>query len=289
MDLKRILVAVDSPNGRDAAFERALSLASATGAELYLLHAVPANQPFSFKASERRQRTSQMRARAEDAGVRIRTVEQHGEPAEIIELHANTRAVDLIILGREVRHRWNPYRSSVAEKVIRRTRVPALVVPSRGTDTASAFRKVLVSVDLSAASKDVMRAAIGVTANEAAQLTVMHTVDALAGAAAVQSPGWWLAPGYGGDALNDAQRSLERIVPPVPAGLEVRLHVGTGPPARTILDQAVSLDADLVVVGRSRGFKMLGSTALRVLRRNERALLVVPSAAPRRTERARAA
>ena len=43
MELKRILVAINSPNGRDAAFERALALARASGAELYLLHAVPVN------------------------------------------------------------------------------------------------------------------------------------------------------------------------------------------------------------------------------------------------------
>src|SRR5688572_2769482 len=177
MDIQRILVAVDSPNGRDAAFERALSLARLAGAELYLLHAVPANQPFSFGASDRLQRADHMRTRAEDAGVRVRTVEQHGDPAEIIELHANTRAVDLIVMGGERRHGWSRYRSSVAEKVIRRTRVPTLVVPSGAADTTSTFRHVLVSVDLSSASTDVVRAAIAVTASEAAQLTVMHTVE----------------------------------------------------------------------------------------------------------------
>jgi hypothetical protein len=34
-------------------------------------------------------------------------------------------------------------------------------------------------------------------------------------------------------------------------------------------------------VGRSRGFKVLGSTTLRVLRKNDRALLVIPSDAQR--------
>jgi nucleotide-binding universal stress UspA family protein len=53
MEFKRILVAINSPNGRDAALERALALARSSGAELYLLHAVPVNQPFSFHAAER--------------------------------------------------------------------------------------------------------------------------------------------------------------------------------------------------------------------------------------------
>jgi len=83
MDFKRILVALNSPNGRDAAFERALALARSSGAELYLLHAVPANQPFSFRAPERLERQADMRKRAEDAGVRMQAVEQHGDPHSV--------------------------------------------------------------------------------------------------------------------------------------------------------------------------------------------------------------
>ena len=99
MNLTRILVAVNAPNGRDAAFERALMLARSSGAELYLLHAVPATQRFSSGAAERLERMTAMRQRAEAVGVRAQTVEQHGDPAEIIELHANARAVDLIVMG----------------------------------------------------------------------------------------------------------------------------------------------------------------------------------------------
>jgi nucleotide-binding universal stress UspA family protein len=149
MDLKRILVAIISPNGRDAAFERALALARSSGAELYLLHAVPVNQPFSFRAAERLERMVDMRKRAEDAGVPVQTVEQHGDPAEIIELHANAREVDLIVMGGEARLGWGRHRSLVAERVIRRTNVPTLVVASDAADRPTAFRNVLVALDLS--------------------------------------------------------------------------------------------------------------------------------------------
>ena len=66
MNLARILVAVNSPNGRDAAFEHALRLARPSGAELYLLHAVPVKQKFSFRAAERLERMAEMRKRAEE-------------------------------------------------------------------------------------------------------------------------------------------------------------------------------------------------------------------------------
>ena len=226
------------PNGRDAAFERALALARTSGAELYLLHAVPVNQRFSFRAAERLERMADMRKRAEDAGVRVQTVEQHGDPAEIIELHANTRAVDLIVMGGEARRGWRRHRSLVAERVIRRTNVPTLVVASDAPDTPTAFRNVLVAVDLSPASKDVLRGAIGLTADEAVQLTVMHTVTGVEAADAVQSPARWMVPEYRTHVLEDARRNLEAVVSAVPAGVDTRVQVSTGSAARTILEHA---------------------------------------------------
>jgi len=291
MDLKRILVAVNSTNRRDAAFERALTLARSFHAELYVLYAVPADQPFSFRGAERLERMKDLRQRAEDAGVRVQTVEQHGDPAGIIELHANARAVDLIVMGGEARRGWGRHRSSVAEKVIRRTSVPTLVVRSDAPDSPAAFRNVLVAVDLSPASEDVLKGAIALTADEAVQLTVMHTVKGIEAANAVQSPARWKVPEYRTYVVEAARRTLEEVVSAVPARVDRRVQVSTGSAARTILERAADANADVVVVGQSQGCKMLGSTALRVLRKNDRALLVIPSVAQRagRVERQRAA
>jgi nucleotide-binding universal stress UspA family protein len=130
MDLKRILVAVDALNGRDEAFERALAIARKSGAELYVLHAVPVHHSFSFRAAERLERMADLRKRAEEAGVAVETVEQHGQPAEMIELHAGARAADLIVMGGEPRRGWGRRRSSIGDIVTRRTDVPTLLVPS---------------------------------------------------------------------------------------------------------------------------------------------------------------
>ena len=288
MDPKRILVAVNSLNDRDAAFQRALALAQSSGAELYVLHAVPAIQRFSFRAVERLERMKDLRMRAEEAGVRVQTVEQHGDPAEIIELHANARGVDLIVMGGEARRGWRR-RSLVAESVIRRTKVPTLVVASDAPDSPTSFRNVLVAVDLSPASGDVLKGAIGLAPDEVVQLTVLHTAKGVEAADAVRSPARWMVPEYRTHVLEDARRTLEALVSEMPAGIDTRVQLSTGSAARAILEHAA--DADLVVVGRSQGFKLLGSTALRVLRKNDRSLLVIPSVA-RRTggvERRRAA
>jgi nucleotide-binding universal stress UspA family protein len=88
-----------------------------------------------------------------------------------------------------------------------------------------------------------------------------------------------MVPEYRTHVVEDARRTLESVVSAVPAGAETHVLVSTGSAARTILEHAAGVDADLVVVGRSQGFKMLGSTALRVLRKNDRVLLVIPSTA----------
>jgi len=137
MNHNRILVAVSLTDDRDPAFERGLALARASGAELYLLHAVPANRPFSFRAAERLERWAELRRRAEEAGVSAQTVEQHGDAAEIIVLHAEARPIDLVVMGTGRRTGWARLRQrSVAERVLRRTKRPTLVVgqerPRRG-------------------------------------------------------------------------------------------------------------------------------------------------------------
>ena len=181
MNIERILVAVKSPDGRDAAFNSGLALASSSGAELYVLHAVPVDQYFRPERG-RLQQTADVRRRADDAGVRVQTVEQHGDAADIIELHANAWAADLIVMGGEAQRGWSRDRASIAATVIRRTTVPTLDVPSDAPETSTDFGHVLVALDLSPASEDVLRGAIGLTARRAVRLTVMHTVKGLEGA-----------------------------------------------------------------------------------------------------------
>lgn len=284
MEFKRILVAVNSPTGPDAAFERALAVAKSGGAELYLLHAVPVNQPFSFRGADRLERMADLRKRAEDAGVRVQTVEQHGDAAEIIELHANARGVDLIVMGTEAPASWAHTRSAVAETVIRRTNVPTLFVAGDAAHRATAFRNVLVAVDLSPDSRNVVRGAIALTTPETGQLTVVHTVKGLEAADAVHSPARWKVPEFRTHVLDDVRRTLEGLASEVPARVNTRVQVSSGSAARTILEHAADVNADVVVVGRSRGFKLLGSTALRVFRKNDRALLVIPSASHRTSQ-----
>jgi K+-sensing histidine kinase KdpD len=97
--IKKIVCAIDLTKASRNAFDRALSIARASKARLYILHAVPANRPFSWHQRERLELLTRLRERAERQGVLVRTVEQHGDPAGTIVLHANARKADLVVLG----------------------------------------------------------------------------------------------------------------------------------------------------------------------------------------------
>jgi len=128
--LARILCAIDLEKASEPAFDRALGLAMIGDAKLFLLHATPANERFSWRARERLEYLTQLRKRAEAAGVKVRVEEQHGDPAGLIVVHANARNVDLVVLGSNRRRGWRRLREgSVSERVLRRAAWPVLIVP----------------------------------------------------------------------------------------------------------------------------------------------------------------
>jgi nucleotide-binding universal stress UspA family protein len=128
--IKTVLCAIDLTKASRTAFDRALNLARVSKARLYVLHAVPANMPFSWRANERLDLLVQLRKRAERDGVRLQVVEQHGDPASIIVMHANARKADLVVLGSNRRRGWRRFREgSVGERVLRRAAWAVLIVP----------------------------------------------------------------------------------------------------------------------------------------------------------------
>jgi len=128
--ITKILCAIDLTKASHNAFDRALSIARVSKARLYILHAVPANYRFSWHQSERLELLTSLRQRAERQGVLVRIVEQHGDPASTIVLHANSRKADLVVLGSNRRRGWQRFREgSVGERVLRRAAWPVLIVP----------------------------------------------------------------------------------------------------------------------------------------------------------------
>ena len=135
----KILCAIDLTKASVNAFDRALGIARASKGRLYVLHAVPTTVSYSWRQRQRFELLTRLRERAERAGVPVRTVEQHGDPVDVIVLHADTRKADLVVLGSNRRRGWKRFREgSVGERVLRRAAWSVLIVP---WDAAQARRR----------------------------------------------------------------------------------------------------------------------------------------------------
>jgi nucleotide-binding universal stress UspA family protein len=155
--IKTILVAVDFGEASTRALALAGSLAQALGATLRVLHAEVLDAPPYFTqaqldALEGEEQAS--RARALDYLRSFAKAHVSGPFETVIENRAATEAIlhasasaDLVVMGTHGRRgpsRW--WLGSVAERVLRETRVPLLVVHDTGASrpAASAFREGMV-------------------------------------------------------------------------------------------------------------------------------------------------
>jgi nucleotide-binding universal stress UspA family protein len=160
--LDRILCAIDLEKASERAFHRALSLAIIADAKLYLFHATPANVRFSTRARERLDYLTRLRERAEAAGVQVQVDEQHGDPAELIALHADSRNVDIVVIGSNRRRGWQRLREgSVSERVLRRAAWPVLIVPWDARDGILERKRARVSAETSTSRRLVRRRSPG--------------------------------------------------------------------------------------------------------------------------------
>lgn len=140
-------------------------------------------------------------------------------------------------------------------------------------------RKVLAATDLSEMSPAVLKAAASLAVRAGAELTVLHVYQA---EEYVQAFGEARMPLD--EFVAHLQAEIERHLPSHPSvlGVPVRIKVIEGVSAsREILDAAVSIPADLIVIGTHgrTGFRrvLVGSVAEEVLRESPVPVLVVPA------------
>ena len=290
----RILAAVDFSQPARAAFDRALALSRVHGAELTVVHAVPADQPFRWRARERVTLMAELRKAAGAVGVRFTVSVQHGDPATVVALHAKSRQTELVVLGTHRRRGIARLRKgSVAERVMLQARVPLLIVPAvEGVPASSRpFDRILVAVGFDAAAQRAIDHAVALMAEEGSQMTVVHVVPGTSKpvlrhayrAGAVE---------YRKQLVSDAWNRLQHLVSRSPAAPRVRARVTTGDPSAEIVRVADEVDADVIVVGvapRSALSRVvLGDTVRRLMRMAGRPILTVPAVASgsaRRAER----
>jgi nucleotide-binding universal stress UspA family protein len=209
---------------------------------------------------------------------------EHGPIVEALTAYAHRNDVDLIVMKTRgqsgVKRLWF---GSVADRLIRESRVPVFVVrpPSVATaiDGENAIKRILVPLDGSELAEYALPAAIRLASIDGASITLLRIVTAWKQPepGALESH---LGPASAAE-VAEAQRYLDLTLawPEEP-----RLHVTrrvliSSDPAAAILDAAKEIEADAVTIA-TRGHGALrratsGSVSDRVMRESEVSTIVL--------------
>jgi nucleotide-binding universal stress UspA family protein len=281
MDIDRILCPVDFSETSAHAVDFAIVVAGYYKARLTALHVVSPEEPSigEIALEERRQETTAFLARAPSQQIAVDVLIDVGQPARHILDRAASLPADLIVMGTHGNSGFEHLvLGSVAEKVLRKAACPVLTVPPRAaTRVTLPFARLLCAVDFSEASGSAVRAALSLSAESGAHLTLLHVLEwpwDEPPAPAIEE-----LPAAQGLALAEfrryteesARQRLESLVPDSAPMSRVATRLSSGKPYVRILDVATEEHSDVIVLGvrgrRPLDLTLFGSTANHVVRR----------------------
>lgn len=221
-----------------------------------------------------------------DAPLRMRFRAVANEASEALREETAMLGGDAVVIG-VPKHRGRGWTSVAAGPVLRTSRVPVFCVPeapNAGHHAAGPVQSILVAVDLSAASREVVNAAYALLQARGgrAELCTVHEVGIVG--TSMQVP---LAPPLTDEERATLQSHLRSLVPAEAerAGITTHVSVLEGATApEGILAGAERLGVDLIAVGSHgrSGWKraVLGSVAETVARSSKRPVLLIRAPGP---------
>ncbi|MDI1436565.1 universal stress protein [Polyangium sorediatum] len=271
MTSKKILLATDLSCRCDRALDRAVLLASTWHASLTVVHAVEESTQVTDLPSWRQTLTpaqlalQQIRAdMPKDPKVHVDMVVEQGDPASVVLGAIERVKPDLLVTGvarGETLGRM--LLGNTVEQIVRKTRVPLLVVKSRPHE---AYRNVMLTTDYSESSRDALPTAFALLPTSA-KLSLFYAYDVF-------------FEGHIDDrisardaahhrALDEGQAFLENLHAKTGSGHAIPLICEYGDPGVLLSDLTHTRGIDLVVLGTAgrTGIlgALLGSVAMRLL------------------------
>ena len=292
MKLSTILAGADVSVPSDLAIDRAAALAAQHGAKLILVHAV-ADAPASddkdvalqlgeVTAAMQMEVTRRLTAKVEELraqGIETEIETPQGPAGEVVAQVARDRAVDLIVVGTHGHTGISRFLlGSVATAILRHA--PCDVLVCRGNAGNLPFRRPLVAMDFSAASKRALRHTARL-AQPNAPIELLHAWELPTGS--------WGASFFGVDrfpwsqirdaVVQTAKRKGDKLIAESAAlGHPLHLDLVQGAPTPVITHAAERGGYDLIAVGTHGhgGFRklLLGSVAEGVIRHAPCSVLV---------------
>lgn len=282
--VREILFATDFSERSDRALRRAVLIARATGASMTLLHVVDDDRPRRIIDGERDLADELLREQVHTLatvdGIASRAKITMASPEVGLAKASENSAYDLLILGQHRRQLIrDAFVGTTAERTIRQVRIPVLVVSG---PPVGAYRRVLVTTDLSENSRGAADKFARLGLGGGAQTTLLHVFLAPAlhltmahtTSEDARNDILYVERNSALGGLSDFARSLSLNRPQ----LAVR-HEDTTT-ANEIIAAAVESGADLIVVGTHSKSSverfLLGSIAQKVLSESPTDVLVVP-------------
>ena len=200
-------------------------------------------------------------------------------PGEVIVETADTLGCGLIIMGTHGRRGLSHFLlGSVAERVLRTSKIPVLTVRGDVAINPEGISRILVPHDFSDASDQAVREAAAWASSLGARLTLLHIVEP------VVYPEF-----YSVDVLSEelterlvdrSEDALRKTAAEIGDGCDIDFRVEIGRAAETIAEIADPKDFDLTVMA-TKGLSgiehvLLGSVAESVLRRCNVPMLAIP-------------
>jgi nucleotide-binding universal stress UspA family protein len=192
---RKILCPVDFFKPSKQAFDYAVKFAANYEAAVHAVHVVapviPAayGAPFSVQdltadlEKESKRLLQKLQADAAKSGVRVTTEVRLGDIDIEIRRTLEAQNVDLVVMGTHGRRGFERLvMGSVTERMLRHCPVPLITVgPGRkGTSTPPNIRRILVTTDFSAGTRDAVAYALSIAQECQAKVTLLHVVHDIA-------------------------------------------------------------------------------------------------------------
>ena len=253
--IRRIVVATDFSEPASAALEEALALAERSGAEVAVVHAVPAEDS-GERAGAAASAATELDSLVDRIAARHARVKADlltGRPAIAICEAADRLDADLVVVGSHGRTGYRRLlQGSVAERVLRHCERTVLV--ARGAAGELGYRSILAATDFSAAAERALRLAAQLAASVAA-IRILHfyLIPSVTAGPDVMDTVRQIEQSFA-ERLASYRRELGR------GGLAIELTSEVGHATRGLLEAIDTGRYDLVSMGRSRHVGLRGHT-----------------------------
>ncbi|HOW15696.1 universal stress protein [Methanosarcina sp.] len=284
---QKILIATDGSEASERAADFGIDTLKFEGAKVYAVYVIDTGSYGSvpvdkkkFKKIEQLEETghkatSYVEKKAKAAGMEVESVVLQGNPAEEIVDFAEEERVDMIVVGSLGKSGIKRFMlGSVSEKVVRRAKIPVLVV--RGQKEEKPYKQILIAADCSKGTEKAVDFGIEIAKLNGAKVYAVHVIDPVFNDLMEEA---WAEEAYkqfkkiGREAVSHVEEKAKA------AGVKVESVVLEGNPAEEIVDFAEEQKVDMIVVGSlgKSGYEQfaIGSVSAKVLRNAKVPVLIV--------------